>query len=665
MQDEENSMDDKRVQKLINEVFGTPDYSSDSQLKKLMNDTFKANADAFDRVKGFSASYGLKGPVAKKRKNAILANIDKARAEFKGLRLRSVEESFVEFEAISFETYKYLDAMCSLVAGAAIWILDQLRLNGNLYKAYDYMPSDNDEIYYADIPFGIFHPAYEFELILSIAHMIITRNGGRSLTDEGKRNEEFECLLSLIDHGKLDHACKVFEEKQWDIITRAMKLAAFFDEEEQQILRKLKNSFAPASVLMVREPGMSHEEAMDLADRGDDIRQKRRWIQHDLAEYLYMPRKEIIQFVGNRYGAEILQGFTVDDPYEMCMGLVLLLDSGSHAPWLMKSGTTLMQYTAKMLPWYPYYEDEDFEEDDEEGDSFFDKDHFNRNKWTEQPDEPEYLDAYHTRFGDRNLAQIVYSLSNGVLPFRMHPFTKERKEWIENGMEEAVADKIEGLSELFFFNDFQAGALNLRRKWIDELKSGEESSETEDADADAESGEASGPKIDTEAELEKARKEIKNLRKALSEVSHEANEERTKYEHELKSLRQEHRELADLREIVFNREQGEQDDKESKTIDFPYSLQKRTVIFGGHESFLKTLRQLIPDAKYIDVDNYSFSPDIVRNADVVWVQNNYISHSQYGKILNITRHYGIQLRYFTYASAEKSARQLAEEDQKY
>ena len=656
-------MDDKRVQKLIDEVFGAPDYSTEAQLKKLVNETFRLNADALDKVSGFSFNYGLKGPLAKKRKNAILANMDKVRAEFKGLRLRSVEESFVEFEATSFDTYKNLDAMCSLVAGAAIWILDQLRLNGNMFKAYDFLPSDTDAIYDVDIPFGIFHPSYEFELILSVSHMIITRNGGKSLTDEGRRSEDFEAILSLIDREKLDQACKVFEEKQWDIITRAMKLSAYFDEEEQQILRRLKSRFAPSSIMMSQEPGISPEEAMDLADRGDDIRQKRRWIQHDLAEHLYMTRKEIIHSVGSRYGAEILQGFTVEDPYEICMGLVLLLDSGNDAPWLMKSGTTLMTYTAMMLPWYPYYEDEDFDID-EEVDSYFDKDHFNRNNWTEQPDEPEFLDAYHTRFGGRNLAQIVYNLSNGVLPFRMHPFAKERKEWIENGMDEAVADKVEGLSELFFFNDFQAGAFNLRRKWVDELKKDDMPSETEKASADAEAVGTAGEEIDTASELEKARKEIKNLRKALSEVSREANNEKTKYERELKSLRQEHRELADLRAIVFNREQGEQDDNENRNIVFPYIPQKRTVVFGGHESFLKTLRRMIPEAKYIDVDNYSFSPDIVRNADVVWVQNNYISHSQYGKILSITRQYGIQLRYFTYASAEKSARQLAEEDQK-
>lgn len=654
---------------LFESFFTVPDYSSDVQLKKLVNDVFRKNAEAFDQVRSSSKDYCLRGAAAKKRKTAILNNMERARKEFGKLPLRSVEESFAEFEAISFDTYKYVDAVGSLTAGAAIWILDQLKLNERLFEAFDFMPSDSMEIYGADIPFGIFHPSYEFELILSVAHMIITRNGGRCLTDQGKRNENFDKLLGLIDQEKLDHACRVFEEKQWDIIGRSMKLAAFFDEEEKKILRKLKNNANPSPLMLVQEPVMSKDDAMDLADRGDEIHQNRRWIQHDLAEHFYMSRKELVKSTGNRYAADILQGFTVDDPYELCMALILLLDNGSDAPWLMKSGTTLMMYVSRMLPWYPFYDDEEFDEDFEEtGDEgdvedleTYEANRFNRNDWINQPAEPELIDPYHTRLGKKNLAQIVYELSNGVLPFRKHPFAKERRELIEKGMDEYVADKVESLSEIFFFDDYQSGAVNLSRKLLDSIKADEDEPADEDAEA---TGASAEPEIDTAAELEKARKEIKNLRKALSEVSREADQQRAKYEQELKTLRREHRELADLRELVFNKDRDETEEKTESKIAFPYETKKRTVIFGGHDSFLKTFRKLIPDAKYIDVDNYTFSPEIIRNADVVWVQNNYISHSQYGRVLDITRQYGIQLRYFTYSSAEKSAEQLAEEDQK-
>ena len=66
--------------------------------------------------------------------------------------------------------------------------------------------------------------------------------------------------------------------------------------------------------------------------------------------------------------------------------------------------------------------------------------------------------------------------------------------------------------------------------------------------------------------------------------------------------------------------------------------------------------------KYVDTEQRAFNPDLVRNADVVWIQNNCISHSQYGNIVKLTRQYGVQLRYFAFASAEKCAEQLVEWD---
>ena len=59
----------------------------------------------------------------------------------------------------------------------------------------------------------------------------------------------------------------------------------------------------------------------------------------------------------------------------------------------------------------------------------------------------------------------------------------------------------------------------------------------------------------------------------------------------------------------------------------------------------------------------AFSPEIIRNADIVWIQNNCISHSQYWSIVKNCKQAGVQMRYFTHASAEKCAKQLVKEDQ--
>ena len=124
----------------------------------------------------------------------------------------------------------------------------------------------------------------------------------------------------------------------------------------------------------------------------------------------------------------------------------------------------------------------------------------------------------------------------------------------------------------------------------------------------------------------------------------------------------EHCELVDLQELVINRDTDVKEVPE-QIISFPYSTKKRTVIFGGHDTFLKEIRKRVPEVKYVNISNYGFNVDIVRNADVVWVQTNCISHTQYARILKSVRTYGIQLRYFSCASARKCAEQIVEEDQ--
>ena len=125
----------------------------------------------------------------------------------------------------------------------------------------------------------------------------------------------------------------------------------------------------------------------------------------------------------------------------------------------------------------------------------------------------------------------------------------------------------------------------------------------------------------------------------------------------------EHCELVDLQELVINRDTDVKEVPE-QIISFPYYTKKRTVIFGGHDTFLKEIRKRLPEVKYVNISNYGFNVDIVRNADVVWVQTNCISHTQYARILKAVRTYGIQLRYFSCASARKCAEQIVEEDRK-
>ena len=66
---------------------------------------------------------------------------------------------------------------------------------------------------------------------------------------------------------------------------------------------------------------------------------------------------------------------------------------------------------------------------------------------------------------------------------------------------------------------------------------------------------------------------------------------------------------------------------------------------------------MLPDVRFFDRE---MLPDInvVKSADVVWIQTNAISHKFYYRIIDTARKENIPVRYFGSASARKCAEQL-------
>ena len=87
------------------------------------------------------------------------------------------------------------------------------------------------------------------------------------------------------------------------------------------------------------------------------------------------------------------------------------------------------------------------------------------------------------------------------------------------------------------------------------------------------------------------------------------------------------------------------------------------MVFGGHDSWLREIRPKLPDVRFVNKDAAP-NPDLIRHADVVWVQTNCISHKAYAVIIDTVRRYHKLIRYFSYASAAKCAEQVVEQDRR-
>ena len=115
-------------------------------------------------------------------------------------------------------------------------------------------------------------------------------------------------------------------------------------------------------------------------------------------------------------------------------------------------------------------------------------------------------------------------------------------------------------------------------------------------------------------------KQIQQLRSALHTAEKSAEDSKRKLEQQIAVAEAEHRELADLREIVFNRDIVE--DADDIAVDdavYLYTIRKSTVVFGGHETWVKALKPLLKgDIKFI-AREMKIDVSLVRYADVIWI----------------------------------------------
>ena len=86
-------------------------------------------------------------------------------------------------------------------------------------------------------------------------------------------------------------------------------------------------------------------------------------------------------------------------------------------------------------------------------------------------------------------------------------------------------------------------------------------------------------------------------------------------------------------------------------------ISKKICVFGGHPTWIKIMEKSLINAKFFKDDNLH-SLDSIRNAEEIWIQSNAISHSFYGKVLDVARLNGIPVRYFRFSGTKKCKEQV-------
>ena len=392
--------------------------------------------------------------------------------------------------------------------------------------------------------------------------------------------------------------------------------------------------------------------------------------------------------------AALLKEIEISDPYELCFALLYLIDDPQRRavsctedridafelPWLYGAGTSFMQLVTQALPWaFEEYEEEydpvwSPDDEDEEQLSFL-----QAKDAAATPRKRVLPDFYERRFVSdedvkRNLAQLIYEETGCVPPRNMEKYAGIVKGLRRKGARAKDLPVLLSLITLSGYAQRQHQALNLNQDpWMEKLLSGEERDE-DDAEHDAHNESAAKKDWTKEELLEQANAlqeqaaQYQEQNKRLRATVHDLEQKSRRAEKTLSDTKaaaeMERRELADLRELIFNRENGAEEETEEEIQDaaFPYEVQQDTLIFGGHQTWLRAIRQLLKgNIRFIDKD-LNFDVGIVRHAERIWIQTNALSHTQYYRIMDTARTFHKPVRYFAYASAVKCARQVADSE---
>ena len=284
------------------------------------------------------------------------------------LSQKEIEELFAYSNTMILRGgYNAVDHNRFVTLAAAIWILDQLSLQGCLQKAFPYLPEvDEDELL---CPYVV-HPQYDQELICSMVKLLLYRNrdsyGGLGLeTHEstlvadslqpGKLRSNFDAIMALLDQDAIALTVEKYEDKVWEFYKLTIPAASLVDKAYELLQQELESlQKAPVSpdipACMVRPNLMLLPKNDELEKKAELLRRKLRrfettgtFTEFGLANSREKTAKSFSDVIGKTL-AEKLIDFSVDDPFEMAFALFYLLDTDSDIPWLFY-GSICVAYT--------------------------------------------------------------------------------------------------------------------------------------------------------------------------------------------------------------------------------------------------------------------------------------------------------------------------------
>lgn len=218
-----------------------------------------------------ASSYDMDEPMIKRRVRAIVNTTNKAYDcakdiipddAYPHLKNYNTREDWIAINSMAKPSLDEDNNDFIFTLGAAIWMLDALRDNGNLEKAKELMPKDKESLCSVAFP-HCWDTAHGEEVLRSMVYVITNRNldckrnksesraiGTHDyydkLTIEGEQHQDvasrevFDKIIGLIDKDAISKAVENFERYIWESSKSYYQIRKVFLENEQDLIVKLK-----------------------------------------------------------------------------------------------------------------------------------------------------------------------------------------------------------------------------------------------------------------------------------------------------------------------------------------------------------------------------------------------------------------------------------------
>ncbi|MBQ3264598.1 MAG: hypothetical protein IJH07_02350 [Ruminococcus sp.] len=602
------------------------------------------------------------------------------------------------------DTFNGLDSTRRIELAAAIWILDHLKNSSKLDDALEYMPESRDELDRIDLP-DASDSVHSDDLIRGMLHVIRFRNCGLNGFDPssafmdnadataaiaGRSDSEcrsrFDGIMSLIEPDtvselrkrfienvrQLTESClALYDKLQSSVITLTETKIRMIEEEIADVRQTesalnvlndqsdgtettlpvvgdMQASDNPLTEVTCSgiHPSCTREEAMRVEEALQTAVFRRENFCLNIMLLCAERKHKLREIIGNEL-LKLLPESKTNDPYEMCFAFLSLLYTDSDAVWCYNLPYIVLEDACRSLPWANGISGQ---KQPEVTPAFYEA----AKNAPEQHIVQQSQSILNRRLikrpfvgpGDDKISfsQLVYQFS-GLVPPRGMP----ELSYIKALFDDSILTK----NEIDILYEYFTLACSLAQRDENYVFVDEEDETTEDVQNDDREND------DSARELRELKRENKNLKAMANKLEHRLRESADALNSISESLDEANAELGELRSMI--RETDNSKKEYSVTVSFPYTAKKRSIVFGGHSTWLKAIRPLLPDVRFIEP---SAQPNtgLILNADVVWIQTNALSHSDFYKIIDVVRKHNIELHYFTYASAEKCAEQFALND---